>query len=321
MLSKIGAEPTGDPFNTISLDDVSGRAFNPMVNAGAIVTATLVAGRTRAEQFDRILDGLSAFAGRRAGRRRGRLRLGARHRRPEPRHRLPDALRRPDRPRRERPGGDVLPPVLDRGDRPGPRGDGGDAGQRRGEPDDRGAGDPAARRRAGADGDEHVRDVRLRRRVAVPGRDAGQERGERGHLGGPARADGTRRAQPAAGSAGQQRPGRGGVRAALVATRAAPAAADRALAAERPAHVPGGSGPVQAHPAGCGSGAAGGRGPDDRGPRAGRRPGVRRGGVTGPHGAVGPGARPVAGAGHGPGHADRRGCPDPVGRAGRPVAG
>ena len=59
VLSKIGAEPTGDPFNTISLDDVSGRAFNPMVNAGAIVTATLVAGRTRAEQFDRILDGLS----------------------------------------------------------------------------------------------------------------------------------------------------------------------------------------------------------------------------------------------------------------------
>ncbi len=48
VLSKIGAEPTGDPFNTISLDDVSGRAFNPMVNAGAIVTATLVSGKTRA---------------------------------------------------------------------------------------------------------------------------------------------------------------------------------------------------------------------------------------------------------------------------------
>ncbi len=64
VLSRIGAEPTGDPFNTISLDDVSGRAFNPMVNAGAIVTATMVDGRTRAEQFDRILDGLSSFAGR-----------------------------------------------------------------------------------------------------------------------------------------------------------------------------------------------------------------------------------------------------------------
>ena len=64
VLAKVGAEPTGDPFNSISLDDVSGRAFNPMVNAGAIVTATMVAGATRAEQFDRILDGLSSFAGR-----------------------------------------------------------------------------------------------------------------------------------------------------------------------------------------------------------------------------------------------------------------
>jgi glutaminase len=64
VLSKVGAEPTGDPFNSISLDDVSGRAFNPMVNAGAIITATLVSGATRAEQFDRILDGLSSFAGR-----------------------------------------------------------------------------------------------------------------------------------------------------------------------------------------------------------------------------------------------------------------
>jgi glutaminase len=64
VLARVGAEPTGDPFNSISLDDVSGRAFNPMVNAGAIVTAALVAGQSRAEQFDRILDGLSSFAGR-----------------------------------------------------------------------------------------------------------------------------------------------------------------------------------------------------------------------------------------------------------------
>ncbi len=64
VFARVGAEPTGDPFNTISLDDVSGRAFNPMVNAGAIVTATLVAGSTRAEQFERIIDGLSSFAGR-----------------------------------------------------------------------------------------------------------------------------------------------------------------------------------------------------------------------------------------------------------------
>jgi glutaminase len=64
VLRKVGAEPTGDPFNSISLDDVSCRAYNPMVNAGAIVTATLVGGATRELQFQRILEGLSAFAGR-----------------------------------------------------------------------------------------------------------------------------------------------------------------------------------------------------------------------------------------------------------------
>ncbi len=65
VLARVGTEPTGDPFNHISLDDVTGRAYNPMVNAGAIVTQTLVAGRSRPEQFARILGGLSAFAGRR----------------------------------------------------------------------------------------------------------------------------------------------------------------------------------------------------------------------------------------------------------------
>ena len=65
VLAKVGVEPTGDPFNSISLDVETGRAFNPMVNAGAIVTSTLVAGDTRAEQLERIVSGLSAFAGRR----------------------------------------------------------------------------------------------------------------------------------------------------------------------------------------------------------------------------------------------------------------
>ncbi len=64
VLAKVGAEPTGDPFNTISLDDLTSRAHNPMVNAGAIVTTTMVAGATREEQFERLLSGLSAFAGR-----------------------------------------------------------------------------------------------------------------------------------------------------------------------------------------------------------------------------------------------------------------
>jgi len=67
VLAKVGAEPTGDPFNSISLDVRTGRAFNPMVNAGAIVTSTMVHGATRDAQFERVLEGLSAFAGRDLG--------------------------------------------------------------------------------------------------------------------------------------------------------------------------------------------------------------------------------------------------------------
>lgn len=57
-------EPSGEPFNAISLDPDSGRPANPMINAGAIVIAGLVAGRTVAERFERVRSTLSAFAGR-----------------------------------------------------------------------------------------------------------------------------------------------------------------------------------------------------------------------------------------------------------------
>jgi glutaminase len=64
VLAKVGTEPTGDPFNSISIDVATGRAHNPMVNAGAIVTSALVEGTTREAQFERLLTGLSGFAGR-----------------------------------------------------------------------------------------------------------------------------------------------------------------------------------------------------------------------------------------------------------------
>ena len=42
---RIGVEPTGDAFNSITLDPATGRPLNPMINAGAIAAAGLVAGR------------------------------------------------------------------------------------------------------------------------------------------------------------------------------------------------------------------------------------------------------------------------------------
>ncbi|MGY3849374.1 glutaminase A [Streptomyces hydrogenans] len=64
VLRRVGAEPSGDPFNAISLAPDSGRPANPMINAGAIATTALVRADGPAARFRRILDHLSAFAGR-----------------------------------------------------------------------------------------------------------------------------------------------------------------------------------------------------------------------------------------------------------------
>lgn len=42
VLERVGVEPTGEPFNAISLEEESGRPMNPMINAGAIVVASLL---------------------------------------------------------------------------------------------------------------------------------------------------------------------------------------------------------------------------------------------------------------------------------------
>jgi glutaminase len=59
VYERVGAEPSGEPFNAISLEPGTGRPANPLVNAGAILTTSLVSGG-----FERIAAGLSAFAGR-----------------------------------------------------------------------------------------------------------------------------------------------------------------------------------------------------------------------------------------------------------------
>ncbi|MFE3880458.1 glutaminase A [Kitasatospora sp. NPDC059146] len=61
---RVGCEPSGEPFNAISLERGTGRPANPLINAGAIVTTALIDGDGQAA-FERIRDTLSGFAGRR----------------------------------------------------------------------------------------------------------------------------------------------------------------------------------------------------------------------------------------------------------------
>lgn len=60
----VSVEPTGDAFNSISLEPDSGRPLNPMINAGAIATSGLIKGDSDAKRFQRILDCYGQYAGR-----------------------------------------------------------------------------------------------------------------------------------------------------------------------------------------------------------------------------------------------------------------
>ncbi len=63
---KIGVNNTGLPFNSVMAIELNdGHPMNPMVNAGAIATTSLVPGETALSKWAVIQDGLSRFAGRR----------------------------------------------------------------------------------------------------------------------------------------------------------------------------------------------------------------------------------------------------------------
>src|SRR5712671_5759139 len=64
VLSKVSTEPTGDAFNSISLEPGTGRPRNPMINAGAIATTSLIEGKSPNTRLRRLLEMFSLYAGR-----------------------------------------------------------------------------------------------------------------------------------------------------------------------------------------------------------------------------------------------------------------
>lgn len=56
VLRRVGVEPSGDAFNSITFDEHNHRPFNPMVNAGALATSALLRGNSSEEKSQRVLE-------------------------------------------------------------------------------------------------------------------------------------------------------------------------------------------------------------------------------------------------------------------------
>lgn len=65
VLKKVGVEPTGDRFDSIiELDERSKRPLNPMINAGAMATSSLIKGESSSHRLNRLLEAFSRYTGR-----------------------------------------------------------------------------------------------------------------------------------------------------------------------------------------------------------------------------------------------------------------
>ena len=63
VVSRVGVEPSGDAFNSISLEPATGRPVNPMINAGAIATTGMVDGKPGNDRMSRMLETFSRYTG------------------------------------------------------------------------------------------------------------------------------------------------------------------------------------------------------------------------------------------------------------------
>ena len=64
VFAKVGSEPTGRPFNSVvATADMQGHSGNPLVNAGAIATTSLISGQSADDKWNKILNFYSKAAG------------------------------------------------------------------------------------------------------------------------------------------------------------------------------------------------------------------------------------------------------------------
>src|SRR5215471_19081804 len=64
VFQRVGVEPSGEPFNSIELENGTNRPYNPMVNTGAITVTALLHARHGDRAFEHMRRRLSAAAGR-----------------------------------------------------------------------------------------------------------------------------------------------------------------------------------------------------------------------------------------------------------------